>query len=168
MKETLQDLFIKSQGQPIKVGDMVVVQLDQLPLHDGVVFITFLSPQNSNQGVCLKTNGGAIHLSDGSITEKLYIWNTPGLPRFVKHKISCAHREVLLWNIYRVIHPSGQVTEDQWTGNAGMVLVEESSHMRRFVCSDWKTPFDPSAIEFEVQWEHEIKRQTKDKQKGSG
>lgn len=63
----------------------------------------------------------------------------------------CQTGRLKVWNIYRVGHPSG-VTEDQWTGNAGMVLAAETPESRRYRCSDGVGAFDLSDFEFEVQW----------------
>jgi hypothetical protein len=153
MNETLQELFIKSKGNPIAVENTIVIQAGRLPINAAIISIRFLSPPDPDQGVSLHAKDGAIKLSDGTTTERLHIWNTPGTPSAVKHQVNCPGGELVLWNVYRVRHHSGVATEDQWTGNAGMVLKKESPAMRTYACSDWRTPFDPSALEFEVHWQ---------------
>ena len=152
MNSTLQDLFIQSQGKPVSVGDRVVTQLCRIPVRRGVVEFRFISPPDSDQGLCVKAKGGAIVLSDGTSTETLHIWHEPGLPETVVHRVACPYGELLVWNIYRVHHTTGEITEDYWTGNAGMVALHEGSGHRRYACSDWRTPFDPSVLIFQVDW----------------
>jgi hypothetical protein len=153
MTHTLQELFIRSKGQPLTVGNSIVSQLCEIPLRRGVVRFQFISPPDSNQGVCAKAKGGEIVLSDGSSTEVLYIWHEPGLPNTVSHRVWCPAGQLLVWNIYRVHHHrTGEVTEDYWTGNAGMVLAEDRPGHRRYCCSDWRTPFVPNALVFDVDW----------------
>lgn len=157
MGETLQSLFVKSNGKPIRIGDREVVQTCTIPISHGIVHIRLISPPNTDQGLCIDARtGGSIDLTNRSSTQRLHIWHEPGLHRSVTHRIDCPMNELLIWNIYRVHHPTGEMTEDYWTGNAGMVLLESSPNRRRYGCSDWRSPFDPSAIEFEVEWGNDV------------
>jgi hypothetical protein len=155
MPTTLQYLFIQSRGSPVVVGDWLVHQLARIPIRVGVIRVRMLSPPDKSQGVCLKAEGGAILLSDGSSTETLQVWHEPDLPDTVVHRVNCPSNELRVWNTYRVRHPTGQTTIDHWTGAAGMVLLEEHLSSRRYGCNDWRDPFDPSRFSFEVAWNEE-------------
>jgi hypothetical protein len=151
MESTLQNLFVKSAGKPVMVGPWLVTQAARIPICHGVVTVRFISAPDSTEGICLKAKQGTILLSDGSATETLRVWCEPNLPAIVRHRVQCP-RELLLWNIYRVYHPTGETTEDYWTGEAGMVLLAEQPRYRRYGCSDWRSPFDPYRLVFDIEW----------------
>ena len=153
--KTLQELFIESEGDPVLIGEYEVVQTARIPLRSSIVQVRLLSPPDEDQGVALAVKKGFIELSDGSKTKVLYIWHGPDLPSKVKHRVECREEPLLVYNIYRIRHSSGLVTEDHHTGNAGMVLLEEAPQHRRYACSawNWKKPFNPDAIEFEIEWQ---------------
>jgi hypothetical protein len=153
MKTTLQELFLKCGGNPVVVDQHQLVQVGKVPIGRGIVRIKLLSPPNVDQGVRLKVKNGAIELTDGSRAESVVIWHVPGLPKIVTHRVDCPNNELLIWNTYRIHQPTGEVTDDYWTGNAAMALLESSPNRFRYGCSDWKGSFDPWAIEFEVEWE---------------
>ena len=152
MNQSFQELFLRSRGKPIVVNGREVCQMTRIPIRRGLVRIRFNSTPDGTQGICVRAKGGWVELSDGSRSERLMIWNEPGLPNSITHRVNCPEDELLIWNVYRVHHPTGEVTEDSWTGNAGMVLVYGSSGYRRFECSDWRNPFDPSVLTFEIEW----------------
>ena len=151
MSETLQELFVKSLGKPVRLDNRVVFQLCRIPINHGMVTISLLSPPNSDEGICIKAPNGAIELSDGTASETVYVWHEPNLPTRLSHHVNCPNGELLIWNIYRVHHPNGEVTVDFWTGNAGMTLLTDAPNRRRYACSDWRGSFDPPAIQFEVE-----------------
>jgi hypothetical protein len=152
---TLQERFIESRGSPVMIGDQQVSQLYRIPLTKGVVQFRFISPPDADQGICVNAKGGAIELSDGTSCETLHIWHEPGRPEKAAHRLTCPAGEFLVWNVYRARHPDGETTVDCFTGDAGMVLLQEGPMRRRFGCSDWRTPFDPTALVVDVQWANE-------------
>jgi hypothetical protein len=152
MATTLQQRFLHSRGADLLVDNHVVSQLVRIPIRQGTVKLQFSSPGDGTQGLCIKAKGGTILMTDGTFTESLHIWNAPNLPIEVAHRVNCPTNELLVWNIYRVQHPTGEMTIDYWTGNAGMVLLREAATCRRYGCSDWRTPFEPTAIVFDVSW----------------
>jgi len=115
---SLQEKFMQVRGAPISVGSLTVNQLDRLPIQHALVTIKFMSDHHGN-GVALKSAKGGIVLTDGRKVGLLYIWNDTSLPQETKHIVDCPDGELKVWNIYRVHHANGQVTEDSWTGNAG-------------------------------------------------
>lgn len=155
---SLQELFVRSGGRDVAYDGELVSQLSRIPIGEGNVTVTFISPTDADQGVLIKAKGGAITLSDGSFAEAVVIWREPKLPSAITHHVRCPKGELLVWNTYRVHHLTGETTEDYWTGNAGMVLLDRDAGHRRYGCSDWRSPFDPSRLVFEVDWSQEGKR----------
>lgn len=133
------------------VGDQEVVQSDRLPIGQGVLKLTFQRPL-VDQGVAVKPVRGKVRLSDGTYVPLLHVWYDPKLPLEVIHEVSSRTGEVLVWNIYRVRHTNGVVTEDAWTGNAGMIVSNLGDRRRRYQCSKGPGPFEPR-FEFEASWE---------------
>jgi hypothetical protein len=152
---SLQELFIQSRGNAIKINDQTIIQADRIPISRGTIQVKLLTPPDASQGVCLNAKGGCIELSDGSFVQRLHIWHEPGLPHHVNHHVDCPTNELLVWNIYRTKHRTGEITVDCWTGDAGMIAEQQSPTHRLYSCSDWRPPFNPSALKFEVEWEEE-------------
>lgn len=147
---TLQEQFIRERGSAITVDHYTVVQMDRLPVHEARVTIKFLQG-DGGQGVALKSAKGSITLSDGHSASLVHIWNEPNLPSEVTHFVRCPDGELRIWNIYRVKHPTGEVTEDAWTGNAGMIVEHVAERKRHYRCSSGPGHFDPN-FEFEIEW----------------
>ena len=147
---TLQEQFIQSKGSGIPIGTDVVVQMDRLPVGKARVHIRFLEPR-MGCGVALKAAKGAIILSDGSKTHLLHVWSDPNLPSEQSHEVDCRDGELRIWNIYRVRHPGGGETVEQWTGNAGMIVDVKSPTKRLYRSSIGPGEFSPD-FEFEVLW----------------
>ena len=106
------------------------------------------------QGLALKAPpNGAIRLTDGRDVRLLHVWFDQGLPLCVTHEVDCKDGELRVWNIYRTRHPNGTVTEDAWTGNAGMTIVGSTENWRRYSCSPGTADhFDPQ-LEVLIEWE---------------
>ena len=152
MTKSLQQMFIESNGCPVMVGQYRVMQGDRIPLESADVTIRFLGQPTGIHGVILKSAKGGISLSDGRVVKSLCVWDDPDLPREATHHVECPDGDLRVWNVYRIAHPTGEVTEDSWTGNAGMVLVCEDARLRRYKCSAGPGPFDPDQFEFEICW----------------
>lgn len=131
---TLQDRFVASHGAPLRVNGVDIVQMDRIHVRHGTVRV-IAQAARAGQGIALKVPSGTITLSDGRETPVLHIWFDPGLPLDVTHVVNCRGGELRVWNIFRTVHPNGAVTEDAWTGNAGMAVVEREAHRRRYQCS---------------------------------
>jgi hypothetical protein len=147
---TLQEQFLQHGGSPIEIDQCAIVQMDRLPIHDATVTLRFLRGQSGN-GVALKSANGFITLSDDRSSSLIHIWNEPNLPSEVTHFVRCPDGELRVWNIYHVQHPGGQVTEDAWTGNAGMIVENIAERKRHYRCSAGPGNFDPN-FEFEIEW----------------
>lgn len=147
---SLMEEFLRNLGAPVKIGSREVVQMDRIPIHNGIITVRFRCAAADN-GVALKAASGKIFLSDGRHVPLLHIWNELHLPLNVTHVVSCPNKELRIWNIYRSKHPDGSVTEDAWTGNAGMIVEMINSAHRRYRCSNGTGAFDPS-FEFEIKW----------------
>ena len=131
--KTLQEKFVETRGEPLHVDGVEVVQMDRIAVRRGMVSVCANSAC-AGQGIALKAPSGAIRLSDGQEVPLLHIWFDPGLPLTVIHEVDCPDGELRVWNIYRTVHPNGAVTEDRWTGNAGMARVDAQPRRRRYRC----------------------------------
>ncbi|MCC6699388.1 MAG: hypothetical protein IT365_27430 [Candidatus Hydrogenedentes bacterium] len=154
MEKSLQYRFLESHGNPLQIGNMKVIQCDRLAISKGIVKLRFLSEATGKQGVALKAKKGGIRMSDGKRVQRLNIWHETNLPPNVEYEVECPTGELTLWNIYRMQHPDGSMTEDEWTGNAGMIIVEQKNGYRRYGCSDSFDTFSPANLEFEVEWDN--------------
>ena len=161
--ESLQYAFGETDEDWVQVGENKVYQIGRIPIHRGDIVLRFLTQWNSGDcernGIRLNPGtNGTITLSDGLKSEgrPLYIWHEPDLSDEARYPVVCPSGELVVSNIYRIRHDSGLVTEDRWTGNAGMVLLEEKSGYRRYGCSDGIGPFDPTNFEFEIEWQEKI------------
>jgi hypothetical protein len=132
--KTLQEQFVETRGAPLHVDGVEVVQMDRIAVRHGTVSVRANSAC-AGQGIALKAPSGAITLSDGQTVPLLHIWFDPGLPLTVTHEVDCHDGELRVWNIFRTVHPNGAVTEDKWTGNAGMAIVYAQPRRRHYRCS---------------------------------
>ena len=147
----LQDLFLRTRGDPLQIDGSVVVQMDRLQIRKARVTVS-AARAFDGQGIALKTPNGHIKLGDGREVPLLHIWFDKGLPLTASHDVDCKG-ELRVWNIYRTGHPGGAVTEDAWTGNAGMIMTDESLSRRRYLCSAGTArTFDPQ-LDVTIQWE---------------
>ena len=106
-----------------------------------------------DRGIRLKAKGGWIERSDGRHAEVVDTWRVPGLPDEISYKVSCPRGSLMTWNIYRVRHYDGTITEDMWTGNAGLVLLSEQPHNRIYGCSPGGCGgFEPQDLVIELEW----------------
>ncbi|HXK59524.1 MAG TPA: hypothetical protein PLP42_06460 [Acidobacteriota bacterium] len=150
---SLQELFLRSGGKSVRVGDHQVIQMDRIPIRAGRVVIQFLDPPTGVHGVAIKAKGGGIELSDGRWVELVHLWDEPGFPRRIEHNVDCPEGWLRLWNIYRTKHKTGEVTEDAWTGNAGMIVDYADAGVRRYRCSAGPDEFNPDNFKFGVSWQ---------------
>jgi hypothetical protein len=155
MQEALVEQFLKNSGAPVDVCGDSVVQSDALVLPErAVVEVKFCgyTPFANNAAVLSLDRGGKIYLSDGSAVTVVQIWDEPGLPRNVSHRVECGSGALRVHNKYRIHHRSGLVTEDSYTGNAGMVVTTIETNRRRYECSNGIGPFNKSDLVFDVVW----------------
>jgi len=151
---SLQQLFTESNGKPVVVGNAIVKQSDTVPMMKGKVTIRFVGGDLSDQGLRLKAKRGWIELSDGSRAEVVDTWRDPDRPDEISYEVSCPSGCLMLWNIYRLIHASGVITEDMWTGNAGMVMTSGGPNRRTYACSPGgKSEFNPNGLIVELEWQ---------------
>lgn len=148
----LQYKFIESKGAPISLNGQNVIQLDTIPIHKGIVSIRFISILNGEFGVVLKSKNGYIVLSEGRHTKCLFTWNEPKLPRIINYEVNCTDGKLRVWNVYKVHHHTGEVTEDAWTGNAGMIVENRNRYARLYKCSSGLGEFNPEEFLFEIEW----------------
>lgn len=151
---SLQEQFVQSRGEPVIVGDTSVLQMDRIPIIRGRVKINFESAsEECVSGVSLKSLKGSILLSNGEKVNRVNVWFEKGLPNEIIHQVECPDGELRIWNIYRIKHIDGSVTEDSWTNNAGMVLDCISGNTRKYRCSHGIGEFSNSDLIFEIRTE---------------
>jgi hypothetical protein len=153
MNKSLQYLFVESMGQPVVIDGVRVRQRDSIPIAKGRVTVRFTNGDKEDHGIRLKAAGGYILLSDGTKAEAVDTWRSADLPDEITYTVSCRAGNIAIWNIYRVFHAEGVVTEDMWTGNAGMVLLKDAPNKRVYGCSrGGGAEFDPQALTVEIEW----------------
>ncbi len=150
----LQTDFLQTNGGPVMREGDSVVQMDRIPISTGLVRIAF-QRGNAEQtcGLALESAKGAIYLSGGERVTLLHIWDEQELPRTVAYRVDCPDGELRVWNIYRTEHASGLVTEDAWTGNAGMIVTQVGKRRRQYRCSCGPGDFDPSNQHVNIDWD---------------
>lgn len=151
---SLQELFIESKGAPVVLGDCSVIQMDRIPIKSGIVSVEFQGEPVGRYGVALKSAKGGIVLSDGRTAPLVHVWDEPDRPRKALHRIDCPDGELRVWNVYRTKHHNGEVTEDAWTGNAGMVVDYQGPNIRSYRCSSGLGAFNPDEFAFLLRWEN--------------
>lgn len=112
----------------------------------GRVRFQFVSqPRDCLQGVDLKPEGGAVQLVRGELIQTLRTWNDPRHEHIVEYPYTSEKRLLRVWNVYQRQWPDGRVTEEKWTGNAGMVVEDRGAAGWLFRCGDG--PSDPPDFE---------------------
>jgi hypothetical protein len=152
---SLQDMFLSSRGQAVEIAGREIVQMDRIDLVGIVeVKIQFVGKEvfRDNAAVISIQKPGKILLTDGSAASAVQIWDEPGLPRVVIHVVESAGRQLEIYNKYRTRHSPDFVTEDDFTGNAGMIVTQMSSCRRRYECSNGPGQFSPTDLIFELRW----------------
>ena len=147
---SLQEMFIRSRGRPIDIDGRTIVQEDKIDLA-GVVEATieFVGDVvfRDNAAVIAIPKPGKILLSDGTAANAVQIWDEVGLPRVATHIIESAGLPLRIHNKYRIHHSREFITEDNFTGDAGMIVTRISSCKRRYECSNGPDSF-PLPISF--------------------
>lgn len=152
----LQDLFVGSSGRPIDFAGHRVIQLDRIPIPEKCeVVVSFIGERiyQNNAAVIAVRKPGRIFLSDGKPVGAVAIWDAPDLPRTVRHPVESGGNCLEVYNKYRLFHSEDFITEDKFTGNAGMVVTEIDSCKRRYQCSNGDGAFSLTDLVFEVSWE---------------
>jgi hypothetical protein len=97
-------------------------------------------------------NPGTTVLSDGTETSAVKTWDEPDLPRSITYTLLPVGQPLGVFNKYRTYHHSGFVTEDNFTGNAGMAVTELGPAKRLYECSNGSGPLSLDALVFELSW----------------
>jgi len=150
---TLQQQFLANHGKPIQYGRKSLIQMDRLPVYTAKLSVKFLRGNSELVcGVALKPAKGYIVLSSGKKVKRLNVWDEAGSEKEVNYLVVCPDGELRIWNIYRIKHKSGLITEDSWTNNACMYVQEMSPTRRKYFCSDGLGDIDLRNHEFELNW----------------
>jgi hypothetical protein len=123
--------YIIWNGQPVWTSyDLAVPK-------EGRFRLEFLSePRKPSQGVDVKAEGGEIILAKGERVQTLRTWNDPRHEATVEYPYKSGMDTLKVWNVYERSWPDGRVTEERWTGNAGLIVEPEDEHRWLFRCSD--------------------------------
>jgi hypothetical protein len=138
--------FLESKGAPYILNGQRIVQMDTIPLAKGILRIEFLGPKDSDVGLAFKVKVGWIQLPGGRKAPFVHLWNCQERGEIAELVVHCPRGEVRLWNIYRIRHKSGLLTEDAWTGNSGMIKKNIGENCCEYACSSGPGPFDPSNL----------------------
>lgn len=152
---TLQELFLEKRGSPVRFGRYKVIQQDEIEIPPQVqIKLTFLGVRVylDNAAVIAVPKPGYIELSDGSWTSAVSIWDELNLPRSVVHNVQSPKQILNVYNKYRIRHPDGSITEDSFTGNAGMVVTKLGKRKRLYECSAGPDDFDKRDLVFQLEW----------------
>jgi len=121
--------YILWGGLRIKTSDSIAI-----PRH-GVVRCEFLSSNTKvEQGFDLSLDGW-LRLKEGEEVSLLRTWNDPRYESLVEYPFQSNDGQLWVWNVYKMSYPSGQVVEEKWTENAGMLIDEISPTERIYHCS---------------------------------
>ena len=150
---TLQYKFIESKGNPINYNGTLVSQMDEIPINSDKIRVVFEGGNSELvNGVVLKLTSGYIELPNGSRVKSLKIWNDIKLPNDMTYIVNCPEQKLKVWNIYKITHTNGLVTEDAWTNNSCMHVQCISLSKRRYNCSDGIGDVDLKNFMFELSW----------------
>jgi hypothetical protein len=152
MIKTLQELFIESEGRPVRVGEWLVRQLDVIPIKTGKLTIRFLKGDDESHGIRLKATDGWIEMSDGAHAKVVDTWRAPGLSDEISYRVHCPSGAIKVWNIYKNKHPDGTTTVDMWTGNSGLVVLADEVRKLTYGCSRNTGDFDPRCLVVQIEW----------------
>lgn len=153
--EPLQEMFLRSRGAPVRIGEDIVIQMDRIEIPvESLVTVEFLGPEifADNAAVIGVPKPGEIFLSNGTSVQAVAIWDDRGLPRHATHRVVSKGTALQIYNKYRTRHDAGSVTEDSFTGNAGMVVTQTSDCCKRYECSNGPGAYSKDALIFEVRW----------------
>jgi hypothetical protein len=155
--ESLQAAFVRTKGLPIERDGCLIAQMDRIsiPSH-ALVTIQFVGDQrfvdNAAAIAVDRNSGGWIALSDGTRVHAVATWDDDALARQLTHEVYAPEFELRVYNKYRIRHSSGLITEDSFTGNAGIVVSEKNSDSRLYECSNGSGGFDKRNLVFRVSW----------------
>lgn len=152
---SLQEQFLRSGGRPVVIAGRTIVQMDRIGIPDTAqITIRFVSKAicEGNAVVVALPKPGRIFLSDGTAVQALKIWDDPALPREVTYKVEASGQLLQVYNKYRTRHGPDFVTEDNFTGNAGMIVTDLQPDCRLYECSNGPGKFSPSDLVFEITW----------------
>jgi hypothetical protein len=156
LPKSLQQQFLESGGAPIRIDDVIVVQMDSVQIPTAAdVSVKFIgdSVYSDNAVILAIRKPGRIRMSDGSWVTAIEIWDEANLPREVVYRVRSDGQPLMVHNKYRVRHSAGFVTEDNFTGNAAMVVTTISRNRKLYECSNGLGHFDKRDLVFELEWE---------------
>jgi hypothetical protein len=151
MLDVVRSRRTKSSSPPrIRWGERGIQTSDCIEVPErGRVRIEFLRCKPGLvQGVDIKVNGG-IRLADGAEVPVLRTWHDERYEDSVEYEFRSDDGKLWLWNVYEVVHPSGQREAMKWTDNSGFWVENTGPNQKTYHCSAGScTPPDFGVLEF--------------------
>ena len=116
-------------GSKVQTGDRIPVP------RKGRVRGEFLSAKPvTEQGFDMKVKGW-LELAAGERVSPLRTWYDEKYEATVEYPFSSRDGLLLVWNVYKMHYPGGQIVEEKWTGNAGFIVEQIGERDRIYHCS---------------------------------
>jgi hypothetical protein len=133
--KTLHSEYILWDGIKVKTGDWWVVP------DRGRIKIELIEWQSGiEQAVDVKIEDGCLTLVDGTEVSLLRTWTDSRYDNIVEYPYFTRAGRLFVCNVFKRLWPSGRVTEENWTGNAGFWVDEISPLDRIYHCSHGAAP----------------------------
>ena len=144
---SLEDLFLKSKGQPIEYKGNVIQMVDHVPIKDGQQIRIIFESVNSDwkQGIYLSTDG-EFQVNGQVIKNAVVLWQNTA-PREVAICVKSKKGECLVKNVWDV----GDGVMHSWHNGAAMI-VEKFEAKRLYRCNDGRADddFDDLVVWLEI------------------
>ena len=122
-------------------GVAVWTSFDISAPHEGQLGLEFLSvARTPPQGVDMRAEDGAFTLAGGERVQVLRTWHDAKYEKTVQYPFATNVGSLKIWNVYHRAWPDGRVTEEKWTGNAGMTVEQLAESCWVFRCSSGPVP----------------------------
>lgn len=142
----LKDKFLESRGAPIEVHGFNVYQIFEIdagPFKN--ICIEFEAEGSSAyNGIVIRSSAGKkIFLSDGTLVKSVVTWDDPALPRSICYSLGDGAGMIAIYPKYIVDHGNNFVTKESFSGNSGVVILENLENSYRLGFSSAIGNFDP-------------------------
>jgi hypothetical protein len=143
---SFEDLFLKSNGQPVEYDGQTIQMIDRLPVTDGQQLCIAFESVNSEwrQGIHLTTDG-AFEVNGQTVKKVVVLWQNTA-PRVVVLRIKSKKGECLIKNVWDV----GDGVMHSWHNRAAMI-VEDHASFRRYRCNDGRADDDFDDLIFTLE-----------------
>ena len=153
----LDELFIKSKGEPIEYKGKVLSRIDKFPVSNEDTLLISIEKTNSEniQGVSIDITGSCE--MNNKIWKKgkgviMILWEnaTKFNPKHIEMKIFTKKDFIWIQNIWEITSHLGKKSIDYGRYGAAMII-EEIENGRRYKCNDWHPDENFDDIVFTVR-----------------